>query len=300
MRDKTPATIPDDVLLALPKFLKEWGTKSVCIGGGGEPFCHSRIADLILEFGRVGMPLGTITNGLALDTSGVRTAVLDVCRWIGFSVDSATAETHRLLKHPSIDDAFKRVCQNIEWLAGHRKEGRRPSITMKFCIHHLNYKEIYQFSKLAKELGADDVHFRPVYIPSYSFTDMVSEGARDLILKSRAELEDEHFHVYGIVHKFDKNWKRAIRFKKCRATPINSYFLADGTLALCCDRRDDRDLNLGSYFPFENVLQKWGSKEHKQKLAKINPQQCPRCTQCVVNEIIEKAIIQDDMCIEFV
>lgn len=299
-RNARPDTIPDEVLLALPKFLKDWGVISVCVGGGGEPFMHPKIAELFIELHNVGMPTGTISNGLALDNQKSREAVVDTCRWIGFSIDAATIETYRRIKNPYHQNAFIKVIDNIRWIASHRRKDGRPTIGMKFCMTRQNYLEIYDFAKLAKETGADEVHFRPVYIPGYVFPAGIADEAQRQILRAREDFEDGNFNVYGIFHKFDDKIKRAIRFKTCRATPINAYFMADGTLGLCCDRRDDQALNLGTYYPFDNVIKKWGSPEHKEMLSRITPQTCPRCTQSITNEIIEKVIIEDQMCVEFV
>ena len=299
LRAKKQKSIPESVLLEMPAFLKSWGVESVCVGGGGEPFCHPAIGDLFRELGRVGMPTGTITNGLALDNDELTDIVIANCRWIGFSVDAAREGTHHKLKSPNKAYAFSEVLSNIRRVAN-RRRGSWPSIGMKFCIQEENYREIFDFVELAKKIGADDVHFRPVYIPDYVFPPEVAKHAQELIIRAREKFEDDSFHVYGIVHKFDGSWKRKIDFEKCLATPVNAYFMADGTLGLCCDRRDDKELNLGPYYPFGNVLEKWGSPEHKAMLASIEPQKCPRCTQCVTNEIIEHVILKDEMCVRFV
>jgi sulfatase maturation enzyme AslB (radical SAM superfamily) len=244
------------------------------------------------------MPTGTITNGIALNDELIN-IIIESCRWIGFSVDAASDEAYFKIKRPEQPNAFRVVLDNIENLARMRK-GDRPSIGMKFCISEANYEEIYDFVALSKEIGADDVHLRPVYIPGHAFSPDIAQRAQELITEARDVFESANFHVYGIMHKFDGSWKRKIDFKKCRATPVNAYFLANGTLALCCDRRNDPELNLGPYYPFDNVLRKWGSDEHKAMLANIEPQNCPRCTQTVCNKIIENVILEDSMCVRFV
>lgn len=299
-RRRKPTSIPDNVLLEMPEFLAKWGVKSVCVGGGGEPFCHPKITELLLGLHKNGISVGTITNGLAIEKEDVRKAVVETCRWIGFSVDAASPETYQKIKKPKLANTFNRVLENISWVCRNRRDKKRPQVGMKFVIHHLNYGEVYRFAELAKGLGADEVHFRPVFLPNYKFTKGVRKTVEFYLRESRKDLEDDNFKVYGIVHKFDKDWVRAIRFKKCRATPITGYFLADGTFSICCDRRDDPACNLGKYYPFEELTKKWGSKEHKDMIEKIVPQSCPRCTQTITNEVIEKVIIEDEMTYEFV
>jgi len=156
---------------------------------------------------------------------------------------------------------------------------------------------MYQFVDLAKSLGVDEVHFRPVYLPRYEFYPGPRKTAEWHLRESRKEFESDDFHIYGIVHKFDRGWMRAIRFEKCQATPLSGVFAADQIFYLCGDRRGDKLLNLGKYFPFDKFLEKWGSDEHKDKISRISPQACPRCSLCMTNEVIER---KGDMFLRFV
>lgn len=300
LRKKNPVSIPDKVLLEMPKFLLGWGVKSVCIAGGGEPLMHPKITEFIASLAKNGLSYGIITNGLALEDEKLRQIIVDTARWIGFSIDAATPDTYQKVKNPKLTNAFNRVIENVRWICRNRRDKKRPQVGMKYLIHHYNYGEMYQFSNMAKDLGADDVHFRPVWIPNYRFTKGVRKTAEFHLRESRKDLEDENFKIFGIVHKFEREWTRAIRFAKCRATPIAGFFQADGTFSICCDRRGDPAMSLGKFYPYEDFLKRWGSKKHKEMVEKIVPSTCPRCTQAITNEVIEKVIINDEMTLEFV
>lgn len=299
MRRASPTSIPDKVLLEMPDFLKSWGVKSVCIAGGGEPLIHPKIGEFILALAKNNLQIGVITNGLALEKEKLRQIIVDNCRWIGFSVDAATGNTYQLIKRPKVTNAFTRVMDNISWICRNRREKKRPQVGMKYLIHHNNYGEMYQFADMSKTIGADDVHFRPVFIPNYRFTKGVRKTAEFHLRESRKDLEDDNFKVFGIVHKFEREWTRAIRFQKCRATPIAGFFQADGKFSICCDRRGESETSLGKFYPYDEFKKKWGGKVHKELVEKIIPQTCPRCTQAITNEIIEKAIMKDEMTINF-
>ena len=298
-RKENPITMPKNQLLEMPKFLKEWGVKSVCVAGGGEPLLHPNIVDFFHALQENDLQVGLITNGIKLDDPEIREVVRDVCRWVGISVDAATSQTFQRVKKTLVGD-FKKVIDNIAWLGKNKLPSGQPQIGLKFLIHHLNYGEMFQFADTAKTLGADDVHFRPVYLPGYNFSPGVRKTAEFHLREARKVLEDDNFHIYGILHKFERDWVRAIRFEKCRATPIAGFFAADGVFYNCCDRRGDKDLNLGKFYPYDKFLEKWGSKEHFEKVKHISPRACPRCTQTITNEIIEKVIIKDEMTINFV
>lgn len=298
-RASNPISVPKSQLLEMPKFLADWGVKSVCIAGGGEPLLHPAIVEFISLLKQEGLEIGLITNGLKLQDKVIREEVRTCCRWVGISVDAATADTYLKTKKTLVGN-FKKVIDSIAWLAKNRVGVNRPQIGMKFLIHHLNYGEMYQFADLAKSLGANDVHFRPVYIPGYKFSPGVRKTAEFHLREARKSLESTDFHIYGIVHKFERDWHRAIRFEKCRATPIAGFFAADGIFYICCDRRGDKILNLGKFYPYDKFIERWGSKEHLEKVQHISPGACPRCTQGITNELIEKVIIDDEMTLKFV
>jgi len=300
LRRKQVQSIPDKVLLELPEFLSKWGVRSVVISGGGEPLLHPKIVDFLKLLGEKKLKVGLMTNAVNMDTDEIRKAIVENVRWVGISLDAASPETYMKIKRPRVANAFPRILDNIGWLCRNRGEGKRPKVTTKFVIHHLNYGEMYRFAEMSKGLGVDEVHIRPIYTPIYKFTKGVRKTVEFYLRESRKDLEDDNFKVYGIVHKYDRDWYKIVRFQKCYATPLTGVFLANGTFSICQDRREDTAANLGKYYPFEEFLTKWGGQKHKDMIERISPQSCPHCSQCITNEVVESAIINDEMTLEFI
>lgn len=67
--------------------LKEMGLKAVEITGGGEPTLYSKINELIEFLWRIGLDIGLITNGIALDKNLPPTSLLRL-QWIRISLNS--------------------------------------------------------------------------------------------------------------------------------------------------------------------------------------------------------------------
>jgi len=297
-RSSNLTSISDVRLLEIPVFLKEWGVKNVVLSGG-EPLFHPRIVDFLKELDKNSIRVGIKTNGLCLEKDGIRKAVLKYVEWVEFSVDAATSTTYLRVKKAGLD-YFDKVMTNIRWLAQNRGDDGRPKITMCFLIHHTTFNEQFGFCDLAKTMGADIALIRPIYLSRYRFSQGMRKQSEYYLREARKELEDETFHIYGIVHKVEREWNRAIRFRKCYATPLIGVLGADGKFHPCPDRRGDEEFSLGKWYPFEAFLKRWGSKSHRELLTRIVPRACPRCEVCIVNELVEKCINKDGMSLNYI
>jgi MoaA/NifB/PqqE/SkfB family radical SAM enzyme len=296
-RTENLTSIPDNQLLELPKLLSKWGVKSIVLSGG-EPLLHPKIAEFLNEAHRTDLQVGLKTNGVNLSKEPIREAVLAGVDWVGISIDAATAETYMSVKKPGID-AFEKVLLSMKWLSQNRKE-KKPFITAKFLVHHQTYTEQYIFCDLVKSCGADEVHIRPLYLPRYRFPYKVRTTSAFYLREARKMMENETFHIYGIVHKVEREWTRAVRFQKCYATPLRAVLGANGKAYLCADRMGDSSQSLGRWYPFDTLRRKWGSKEHRELVSHIAPSACPLCSLCDVNEVAEKCLVKDSMFLDFV
>lgn len=306
-RNQSPSTMTTEHLLRLADFYKEWGVYSTCIAGGGEPTLHPGLSKFIYRLKDNGVQSGVITNGYALTNEQIE-AIAKCSRWCGFSIDAGDPETYIALKGLTDERAFNRVLDNIRKLVEVKKElGTRLDIAYKFLIHPDNAHTILLTAKLARSLGVQDFHLRPVCWDNLynvepkkpiDFFNIHEEAQRQIA--EAQKLETDNFHVYGVTHKFGENWERNVKFKKCRATPLLATFGADGYCHLCFDVRGKQEWILCSHYPDPHeILKVWGGNKHKRMIESIDPYACPRCTFQVYNEIIEQVIIQDKMCMYF-
>lgn len=287
--------LPLDYMYKLVDFLVEWGVKGLCISGGGEPTLHEGLAQLIV-CAKDRMDVAVVTNATYLIDS------LLYCRWVALSVDASNGATYKAIKGA---DKFNQVTGGIKRLAYCRKQTNLPvDLCFKFLIVPENQYEIYEACKLAKELGVQDFHARPV-----DFERKDIEGARQLKLDTESihkqfalchELETDDFRVYTVTHKFDKSFHVKYDYEKCLAAPLILPILTDGNAYLCVEHKMDSEYKLGSCYPDPNeILKWWGSDKHRQMIKSISPQRdCSRCIYCEYNKQIE-AIKQDTMCRSF-
>lgn len=300
-------TLPEDHLIRLADFYKEWGVLSTCIAGGGEPLLNPGFNNFLRRLSKNNIEAGVITNG-SLMTDEHIDVIARTCRWCGFSMDAGTPQTYVKVKGIRDKAFFDKVIGNIEKLARQvRKTKTNCDIAFKFLLHPLNALEILKAARLAKSIGARDFHLRPVGWDNLaatkgrepiSFKNLMGDINRQI--EAALKIQDERFYFYGVRHKFSPTLKRKVRFDRCRATPLLATFGADGKCHLCFDMRGRHDLILCSHYPDpRRVLKVWGSKFHRGMIEKIDPKRCPRCTFGPYNEIIEQVMMKDGMCRNF-
>ncbi len=297
----------EDHLLRLADFYAEWGVKSTCIAGGGEPLINKGMKKFLLRLKENGVEAGVITNGFLL-TEELSETIADTCRWIGVSMDAGTNKTYMEMKGISNDKAFRRVIDNIEALVSIVKnKGTNCDVAYKYLLHPVNAKEIFIAAQLSKSIGVKDFHLRPVGWDNImktmkkdpiDFTPMLEDI--DKQIEESMKLEDENFRFFGIRHKFRPNFQRKVNFSRCWAAPLVLTFGADGNCHLCFDVRGKEDMILCKHDPDpREVLKHWNTDRHKEMLKCIDVTKCPRCTFGPYNEIIEKVFIKDSMCRNF-
>lgn len=291
--------LPQEYMYRLVDFLANWGVRGLCISGGGEPSLHKGVWGLPNYAVEKGMDVSFVTNGVAI--SPELEDNLLVCRWVSFSVDAGDFRTYKKIKGKY---SFDLVVENIGHLADYRvKSNSKVDICYKMLVLPENYQTIHKACKLAKELGVQDFHVRPV-----DFERGDIEGARKLdfnmkvIEEQFARCHEEgtpDFHVYTVTHKFDPEFHVKHDFTRCFATLILPI-LTDGNGYLCVDKKMEAKFRLGSAYPNpESILEWWGSDSHRQMLKSVEVDKCSRCTGSQYNKQIEKVVLEDGMCLAF-
>jgi MoaA/NifB/PqqE/SkfB family radical SAM enzyme len=141
--------------------LSAWGVKAFCWGGGGEALLNIRLLGMT-KFGTdLGMECSIITNGVLLE--GELAEELLLCRWIGISLDSADPEVYQKVR--GTDDC-KRVLTNVANIC---KKRTKTDICIKVLVLPETIDSILYTCKVAKELGVQDFHVRPVDLERKDF-----------------------------------------------------------------------------------------------------------------------------------
>lgn len=289
--------LPLDYMYKLVDFLANWGVEGLCISGGGEPSLHDGIWPIIMQALAKGMKVAFVTNGTKLPPE------LLFCQWVALSVDAGTRETYLKIKGA---DRFDEVIQNITKLTALQRdwEDTYTKLCFKFLIVPENQYEIYDACKLAKELGVQDFHARPVDFERKDIAEakplrMDIESIHKQFAQCH-ELETDKFRVFTVTHKFDPEFHVKYDYESCLAAPLILPILTDGNAYLCVEHKMDSKYKLGSCYPDpRKILKWWGSDKHRQMIKGILPERdCSRCIYCEYNNQIE-AVKEDTMCRSF-
>jgi radical SAM protein with 4Fe4S-binding SPASM domain len=134
----------------------------------GESFLCPDIYDMIAYCRKLGIFTTASTNGNAFGKDDDRGALIDCgLDEIAFSVDGCTQETYEQYRRGGSLDL---VTGAIRALAAAKRERQvhRPHIIAQFIVMKHNEHEAAGFADWARQLGADEVHVKPVYLSNPS------------------------------------------------------------------------------------------------------------------------------------
>ena len=333
VRREWKSSLSEKALFEIADFLPQWGedtgcqepgVQAICIAGGGEPLLNPATGNFIDRVVANDIEVGVVTNGTKIDefVDSLSQAV-----WVGVSIDAATKETFNKLKGlPPDSDLFDRVIENAAILVDYAKMHnnklgwKHPAygVSFKYLLYKGNISEVYEATKLAKQIGCKNIHFRPAGTTWDKLgTEREISFSRDDVslfkqqIAEALELDDETFGVYGVTHKFNSQFASANYFCRCHSIfmtaviepPVGKDAPKDSfTIGLCCDRRGDPKLELARNIESTQEIQKlWGSKGHWDIHDRIIVQsECPRCTYQPHNEIFEQVVLNDSMTYKFI
>ena len=264
--------------------LAAWGVKSVCYAGGGEPSLHEDFAQFIAYAKCKNLEVGISTNGIALTQIDIET--ISMCaRFCGISIDSGSKETWMRIKGGS-ESQYAKLMENCGKLAAFARN-TPLDLTYKFMLTPHNQHEILRAGKLARDLGFKSFFVRPAAFENvpgvnvdYKFNVRVIQEQ----LMRCLHLENETFKVYVSFRRVNAKLRKTLAFKRCLATPLMAVYCADGYAYLCIDYRERA---YGLLCKHEDLRRLWGTAAHKELIAKINLDNCPRCAFAHYNEQIE-------------
>lgn len=322
IQENDNTTLSKEILINLYDKLRSYeklGHKinAIVLAGGGEPLANKGTFDMIKHMhekmfdGLSNIEYSIITNGELLNEEIAR-IIAKSASWIGFSVDSGDYESHQKMHAPKRKnvDNFSKIISNIKMIndikvniGRYRIVKNQLNVGYKFNIHPDNYRTMIEATKIAKEIGCDQIQFKPTYLDNaFEVMPPIIDEAQENINKARELYEDDKFKVFGVIHKFGPSWQPNHDFGACTMTPLGLIFSADGNMYLCCDRRGEPSLNLGKWVNSsdnktldENFFDLWGSEKHKDLIKNINTKDCPRCTFYHYNKTVSEAFIIDNM-----
>ncbi|MFA6358252.1 MAG: radical SAM protein [Candidatus Omnitrophota bacterium] len=187
-------TLPFGLLIELLDHLAKMGTKEIYFSGGGEPFIHPQIME-ILEYAKKKKFVCYVnTNFTLLDKEKIKKLIALGVDHLTVSTWAANAKTY-VITHPNKnEETFKQIVENLKYL--NKTKLSTPYIKLYNVIFNLNYQEIKDMVRLAEETGSESVEF--------TLIDTIP-GKTDKLLLNQPQIEQLQKDSRQLASCLDKN-----------------------------------------------------------------------------------------------
>jgi MoaA/NifB/PqqE/SkfB family radical SAM enzyme len=235
---------------SLIKSLAKMGTQRLRFTGGGEPFMHPSIMEIIAYTKENGLVCGITTNFTLLDKPQIKELIKLGVDELAISLWAATKEGYQKTHPQSPAGLFDKIKENMVFLAQQKKD--KPQVTICNVFSNINYQQIEAMFDFALDYQADGIYF--TLLDALEGTDsLLLTQKQSAYLLAKAELVLNKWKKLGKeksikLDNFDgfinrlKNGQvscgnydfRDINTYPCYAGWIFSRILADGNVAPCC------------------------------------------------------------------
>lgn len=230
--------------------------KAIELSGGGEVLAYPHIKQLINTINKYEMEYSLISNGTLL-TKEIAKQIAPKMSWARISLDSANAQTYSKIRGTP-DTQFKKALKAIKLLRKYAKN-KEFKLGAGFLVTPDNYTEIYDFCKLVKNFGVDNVRIGLAFLPD-KLPSIVHFYSKKHIEKSK-ELEDDTFKIYGLLDERHTNINTTARpYSFCPTKEISCVIGANLKIYTCCSLVYMEKGEIGS-IKNQSFPELWKSKE---------------------------------------
>lgn len=287
----------------LVRELLRMGTRRFLFTGNGEIFTHPAALDLMALGCRGGAFCYANTNGTLIG----RKAADELIR-MGFGELRVTlmAGTREMYErtHPGVrSDLFDTVCDNLRYIAERKRAlgVGRPAVVPVFIVVAQNVDGVADFARLAADLSADGVLFKPVDdVHDASLSAVIPDAAGAARAKAQLAEARAFLDGRGIRHNIDlclgafgHGLETAELYRRipCYMGWLSALIEPDGTVYPCCRCY----VPMGNAFerPFAEVWDGPAYRDFRRRTIRLHrgaapPESCD-CDRCVHHEANIKA-----------
>jgi MoaA/NifB/PqqE/SkfB family radical SAM enzyme len=279
------------------------GVKAVTLSGGGEPLLYPHLVDLIRMLSDNQIKIAVLTNGSRLNGDAADILVRK-SSWVRISMDAADPLVYSKIRGVNRNE-FNKVCNNMENFA--KSQNRKSVLGVNFIVMEENYRDIYKFLKLMKNIGVDHVKISDSIISTKikenkKYHSFLINSVKTEIKKGKVNLCGGRFSIIDKTGEFnqDKNCYKK-EYSWCPFIQCLTVIGADMNLYTCQDKAYTKKGKLGS-LKDKSFKKLWFSEKVKKRFFKLNPSRdCGHhCTQHDKNLMLLNYLGLDENHREFV
>lgn len=184
--------IPFNVVKDLIDDLAFLGTERIHLSGGGEPFMHPRIMDIIEYIKNKNMKCEITTNFTLVDKKKSLQLIELGVDFVSVSLWAGNAKTYTDLHPNQSEDTFLNIVDTLKWIAEYKQKNKKNNFMIRICnvISKINYKEIENMIDLTEEVGANMYLFQVMdAILGYTDNLLLSEAQSQELIEDIKQLE---------------------------------------------------------------------------------------------------------------
>jgi len=287
--------IDTDVLVRAIHSMADVGVRSIYFAGEGEPMLHPNMDQFVQAAHSRGIKTSMSTNG-ALLTEKRLDSVFKYFSWVRFSIDAATFETHHSI-HKNKD--FDRVIKNMRRACKFKKDNNLDvEIGAQYIVLEENLNELEAFADLMKDVGVDNIQFKPHHNHPKSASNPTLYNLTDEALRQRLlSRNDENFTVMVRSRNLEEmpeieGQEHNYCYKKCFAYNFLTLIDAKGACYGCNVFYNKPDYSFGNIHTqsFEEIHTSGQVQETIDKVAALNHVQCGnyKCRPHILNEYLDR------------
>jgi len=157
-----PRFFPLERFETLIKELRAMHTKTIALCAEGEPLLHPQIKEIVELCRKYSLNTEIMTNAYYLDRENIIFFKKAGVKKITVSLHSASSLTFEKIRPFKTKEAFEKIMENLLFLKHIKGKSKEPRLFIINVISSLNYQDIPDMAKLAEDLCASKVLFKPV------------------------------------------------------------------------------------------------------------------------------------------
>lgn len=268
--------------------------------GGGEPTLNKDLPVFMEKTKERGINNYITNNGSNLTVMAEK--LIDLCQWVAVSVNSGSEEHWRKVFKTKM--SYEKYVDGLKKLNAYNKSTRNIETVYKHTFDPETYVDIEKAYFKAIEYGFNHVLIKPVDMFIYKRNEKVipfNQVWPEPTVKTINRMI-ENIKLYnsknpiinldcgGFYGDINEDSHRKPHCNTCWTSMMDPVFGADGNIHLCCVRRSEK---LVGRWDDDNLINYWGSQEHKDKVWGFNPNmECPtKCKNKSYNQIFQDIYI---------
>ena len=196
LRDRMPTNhwksleFPYELMKEILDLLHQGGTRRIRFTGGGDPFMHANLMDLLEHAKSLGMICALTTNFTLVDESRVDKMMEIGLDEIAVSLWAGDPVTYSRVHPNKTEKTFHRIERLMSKLGN--EKSRLPRITIANVLFNMNFQNARQMYDFAEHMNADAVYYTLVDpVPGYTDSLLLNAEQRNELLRILNDIQNK-------------------------------------------------------------------------------------------------------------